>query len=62
MYRTLREGRYDITVQSYQDAVQMLAFKKTDSFQVGLLMKSLLMRSDLNVGSPQVGHQGSIFD
>lgn len=50
MYRSLREGRYDIEVARFQDAVQSLAFKKTATFPVGLLLKSMLLRSTLEAG------------
>ena len=60
MYRSLRENLYDIEVSRFQDAIQSLAFKKTDSYAVGLLMKSILTRSNLNQASPG-GFKGTIF-
>jgi hypothetical protein len=47
MYRSLRENRYDINVDKFQEAIQSLSFRKTDSFPVGLLMKSLLTGKNL---------------
>ena len=43
MYRSLREGRYDIPTIEFQQAIESLAFKKMDTYEVGLLMKSILM-------------------
>ena len=62
MYRTLRQGRYDLTVKRFQETNNALAFKKMETFQVGLLMKSLLQRTSINVGSAQGGFAGSICE
>ena len=43
MYRSLREGRYDILTSEFQQAIDSLAFKKMDTYAVGLLMKSILI-------------------
>ena len=48
MYRNLRDNRYDIDVQRFQNAIQLLSFKRDDNFPVGLLMKSLLTRQSIN--------------
>ena len=47
MYRSLRENRYDINVDKFQDAIQALSFKKTDAFPIGLFMKTLLTGTSL---------------
>ena len=57
MYRTLREQRCDIETIRFQEAVESLAFKKTNAFSAGLLMKSMLMRKSLNLGPA-----GSIYN
>lgn len=60
MYRSLRESRYDIEVNRFQDTIENLAFKKTNSFATGLLMKSVLTRTNLHTAAPH-GFNGSIF-
>lgn len=63
MYRSLRDNRYDIEVNRFKEAIDSLAFKQTNSFPVGLFMKSLLSRSNLNKGNSTAGSfNGSIFD
>mmetsp|Transcript_38257 Transcript_38257/g.50172 ORF Transcript_38257/g.50172 Transcript_38257/m.50172 type:complete len:110 (+) Transcript_38257:1762-2091(+) len=48
MYRNLRDNRYDIDVAKFQDAIQLLSFKREDNFPLGLFMKSFLTRSTLS--------------
>lgn len=53
MYRNFRMGRVEMTPVEFRNAVEGLAFQKNNKFPVGLLMKSLLSRSDLSKGNQE---------
>ena len=60
MYRNFRMGRVEMTPVEFRNAVEGLAFQKKNNFPVGLLMKSLLSRPDLNK-SAESGFKGPLM-
>ena len=62
LYRLYRESRIDISALDFSKAIDKLAFKKEDSLPLGLLMKSMLMRSN-DLTKPYGGSKtnGSIY-
>ena len=51
-----------MTTRNFRDAVEKLAFQKDDTQSLGLLLKSVLLRTDLAKPYPSAKFQGSIFD
>ena len=51
-----------MTPQDFAKAVDKLAFKKDDSLALGLLMKSILQRKDLETTVEGAKFQGSIYE
>ena len=62
LYRLFREDRYNMNMKNFRDAVEQLAFQKDDTQSLGLLLKSVLLRSDLSKPYPSAKFQGSIYD
>ena len=51
LYRLFREDRIETTSIDFTKAIDKLAFQKEDSLPLGLLMKSIFLRTDLNTPS-----------